>query len=603
MSVAIDVWAPLHGHVHVVADDRRLPAHADRDRLGWFIGPRLPNGTDYFIDLGTVVRPDPLARWMPNGVHGPSRAFDPSTSTWDDHSWTGRGLTTDSVIYELHIGTFTSAGTLDAARDHLDHLVELGITHVELMPLAAFDGDRGWGYDGVCLNAVHEAYGGPAALQRFVNAAHLAGLAVILDVVHNHLGPSGNYWRDFGPFFTDRHVTPWGNAVNLDGPGSDDVRAIIIDSACRWLSDFHLDGLRLDAVHELRDDRARSLLEDLSCAVDHLSDELDRPLSLIAETDRNDPRTVVAAALGGHGMSAQWDDDVHHALHWILTGESTGYYADFASCEHASKALTGGFLHDGTWSSFRGRSHGRPIDFSTTPPQRFIVSLQTHDQIGNRAIGERLTHLVDRDRLAAAALLLMSLPYTPMLFMGEEWGAQTYWQYFTDLPDELGSEVTVGRRAEFAAHGWNDVDVPDPQDVATFRRSVIEWTEISGRESQALLAWYADMIAWHRTELPSLDHPVCSWRAGPEGHAQWWAISRGRYLSIANLADGDSRLWLGAAAGIPAIRASWSGRHAIIEDAGRTRLTLGKGECMILERADGARGTSARRPWRVDDAG
>jgi malto-oligosyltrehalose trehalohydrolase len=503
----VRVWAPRAGEVHVRLVDTGVDVPLRRDPSGWHTGDvsGLIHGTDYLLVLDGEPVTDPRARWLPHGVHGPARWWDPATVTWSDSSWRGRDLrTTATCLYELHVGTFTPAGTLDSAVDRLDHLVSLGVTHLELLPLAAFDGSHGWGYDGVAIDAVHEPYGGPDALCRFVDACHARSLAVVLDVVHNHLGPSGNYWDRFGPFLTPAHQTPWGDAVNLDQPGSDDVRAILLDSAMQWLRDFHLDGLRLDAVHELVDRRAFTFLEELSETVEALSDQLGRPLSLIAESDRNDPRTVTPRSDGGLGMTAQWDDDVHHALHWLITGERVGYYADFASAQAVKHALEHAFLHDRRWSSFRGRTHGRPVDFTRTDPSRFVVALQTHDQVGNRATGDRLSHLADVHRLAAGAAILLTLPYTPMLFMGEEWGASTRWCFFSSYSSpELGRNVTDGRRAEFAPHGWAAEDVPDPQDPKTFHRSKLNWSEPTHDPHRQLLRWYQELIALRRAE-PSL---------------------------------------------------------------------------------------------------
>jgi maltooligosyltrehalose trehalohydrolase len=502
----VRVWAPRADEVRVRLIDTGDEIPLRRAASGWHTGdsPGLVHGTDYLLVLDGEPVTDPRARWLPHGVHGPARWWDPATVTWTDEGWHGRELRAATCLYELHVGTFTTAGTLKSAVDRLDHLVSLGVTHVELLPLAAFDGVHGWGYDGVAIDAVHEPYGGPDALCRFVDACHARRLAVVVDVVHNHLGPSGNYWARFGPFLTTAHQTPWGEAVNLDQPGSDDVRAILLDSVTNWLRDFHLDGLRLDAVHELVDRRAFTFLEELSETVEVLSVELGRPLSLIAETDRNDPRTVTPRTDGGLGMTAQWDDDVHHALHWLITGEASGYYSDFASVDSVMYALEHAFLHDGRWSSFRGRTHGRPVNFSRVDPWRFVVALQTHDQIGNRATGDRLSHLADVNRLAAGAAVLLTLPYTPMLFMGEEWGASTPWCFCSSYASaELARKVTEGRRAEFAPHGWRASDVPDPQDPQTFYRSKLDWSEPTQDPHRQLLQWYRDLIALRQAE-PSL---------------------------------------------------------------------------------------------------
>ncbi len=420
---------------------------------------------------------------------------------------------------------------------------------MELLPLAAFDGPRGWGYDGVAINAVHDGYGGPEALARFVDAAHARGLGVLLDVVHNHLGPSGNYWSRFGPFFTDAHSTPWGSAVNLDDHGSDDVRAILIDSVVGWLSDYHLDGLRLDAVHELRDNRAYPFLEELGDEVRALAGKLDRPLALVAESDRNDPATITAPAQGGLGMTAQWDDDVHHALHWLLTGETSGYYADFGSCDAVAHALERGFLHDGAWSSFRGRSHGRPIDWSTTDPWRLVVALQTHDQVGNRATGDRLVSLAGLDRAACGAALLLTLPFTPLLFMGEEWGASTPWCFFSSFPDEaLSRAVTEGRRREFAQHGWDEASVPDPQDPQTHAGSVLRMQERLAGDHGRLLRWYRALIELRsRPDGPGIafgGQPQtsagglhCEWEADDDGRPAWFSVVRPGWTTVVNLSE------------------------------------------------------------------
>ena len=437
------------------------------------------HGTDYAFTLdGGEPRPDPRSAWQPAGPHGPSRVFDPGLHDWSDSAWAGRSAG-GAVFYELHIGTFTPEGTLDSAIERLDHLVDLGVDIVELLPVAGFGGDRGWGYDGVNLYAVHHAYGGPAALQRFVDAAHARGLGVCLDVVYNHLGPDGNYLRDFGPYFTGEHDTPWGEAVNLDTEGSAEVRRWIIDNALRWLRDFHLDCLRLDAVHALVDTSGRHLLAELSDDVAALSAELGRPLGLVAESDLNDPVLVEPTAQGGRGMTGQWDDDVHHALHALLTGEQQGYYADFGTTSVLARVLTEVFRHAGDYSSFRGRHWGRPIDPTRHRGHQFVVALQNHDQIGNRATGDRLTATLSPGRLAAGAALLLTSAYTPMLFMGEEWAASTPWQFFTSFEDpELGEAVRKGRRSEFSRHGWREDEVPDPQDPATRDRSVLDWSEL-----------------------------------------------------------------------------------------------------------------------------
>ena len=515
----LSVWAPkAERMVHLVSDGVKMPmTYTDN---GWWIAPEpLAAGQEYgfSIDSGPV-RPDPRSLLQPDGVDEASEVVDLTAYDWADEGWAGRPLE-GGCIYELHIGTFTAEGTFEAAIERLDHLTQLGVTHVEILPVAGTPGGRNWGYDGVNWYATQANYGGPQAFQRFVDAAHQRGLAVLLDVVYNHLGPSGNYLPEYGPYFNPAKNTPWGAAINLDGPGSDTVREFILENAQMWLRDFHLDGLRLDAVHALEDDSAIHLLEELAASADALAAEVGREIVLIAESDRNDPTTVAprqtfiptdgdqanetALAVNpgpgvGLGLAGQWADDIHHALHVLLTGETQGYYADFADPDALRKTLNTPFFHDGTYSSFRGRRHGRPV--GNLPGWRFIASLQTHDQVGNRACGDRLSQLVSQGRLACGAALLLTSPYTPMLFMGEEWGASTPWQFFTDHTDPaVAAATSAGRAQEFAAHGWGD-DVPDPQAESTYRNSMLDWSEISSSDSDAalLLDWYRTLLALRR---------------------------------------------------------------------------------------------------------
>jgi maltooligosyltrehalose trehalohydrolase len=438
-------------------------------------------------------------------VHGRSRTFDPRAHTWSDDGWTGRQLA-GSVIYELHIGTFTPEGTLDSAIGRLDHLVALGVDFVEVMPVNAFNGEHNWGYDGVLWFAVQEAYGGPAAYQRFVDACHARGLAVVQDVVYNHLGPSGNYLPLYGPYLKTGRNT-WGDLVNLDGEGAAEVRRYILDNIRMWLEDYHVDALRLDAVHALSDESPVHLLEEMAIEVAALSSHQRRPLTLIAESDLNDPLLVTPREAGGWGLDAQWSDDFHHAVHVALTGETAGYYADFEPLSALAKVCQRGFFHDGTWSSFRDRDHGVPVDTAHMPTWRLVVCNQNHDQIGNRAAGDRLTATLDEHQLGCAALLTLAGPFTPMLFMGEEWGASSPFQFFTSHPEpELGRVTAEGRIEEFARMGWDPATVPDPQDPETFRRSKLDWEE-AGRDGHArLLAAYQRLAALRRTE-PALSDP------------------------------------------------------------------------------------------------
>ena len=508
----VSVWAPRAGSVEVVlGEGRRIRAvpgrghdrgcHVDADVAGWWwIEQRLEPGVDYRFSLdGGPLLPDPRSQWQPEGPHGPSRDVDHATYRWNDGAWRGVDLA-GSSIYEAHVGTFTPAGTFRSMEEKLDHLVELGVDIVELMPLSQFPGRWGWGYDGVDLYAPHNSYGDPDSLKHLVDTAHAKGLGVFLDVVYNHLGPDGNYLESFGPYFTDRYSTPWGKALNLDGPGSDQVRSLLIGSALNWLEHYHFDGLRLDAVHAIVDTSALHFLEQLAREVSDLGRRLGRKLWLVAESDLNDPRLVRPAEAGGYGLDAQWSDDFHHALWGLVTGERSGYYADFGQLSQLSKALTGAFVFDGDYSQFRGRRHGRPI--GDLPPERFLAYDQNHDQIGNRAKGERMSALVPADRVKLSLGMVLTSPFVPMLFQGEEWAASTPFTYFTDHTDPaLGAAVSQGRRQEFAAFGWDPSEVPDPQDPATFRRSLLCWEELAEPPHADVWQWCRLLLRLRR-ELP-----------------------------------------------------------------------------------------------------
>ncbi|WP_320783651.1 malto-oligosyltrehalose trehalohydrolase [Streptomyces sp. CRN 30] len=543
-----EVWAPLADRVTLHRADTTRALDRDPERAGWWTGEaEAADGTRYgfALDDGPVL-PDPRSRRQPDGPDGLSAVVDHERYAWRV-PWAGRGLP-GAVLYELHVGTYTREGTLDAAAERLGHLADLGVTHVELMPLCPFPGTHGWGYEGVSLWAVHEPYGGPEALKRFVDRAHELGLGVVLDVVHNHLGPSGNYLPSFGPYFTDRHHTPWGVAVNLDAPGSDEVRAYFVGSALAWLRDYRLDGLRLDAVHALKDTRACHFLEELSTAVDALAEEVERPLFLVAESDLNDPRLITRRAQGGYGLHAQWNDDFHHALHTALTGESQGYYEDFARAPFTAlaKTFTGGYFHDGTYSTFRGRGHGRPLDRTRVSAHRLLGYTQTHDQIGNRAQGDRLAAGLSPGLLACAAALMLTSPFTPMLFMGEEWAAGTPWQFFTDHTDpELAEAVRRGRRREFAEHGWAEEDVPDPQDPATRWRSCLDWSEPTREPHTRVLAWYRSLIALRRSQPDLSDPDLAEVRAAHDEAARWFAFRRGDVRVAVNLGPEPAAIPLG----------------------------------------------------------
>ncbi|MCD9622715.1 malto-oligosyltrehalose trehalohydrolase [Rhabdothermincola salaria] len=487
---------------------RRLPMTSDDG--GWWsltvddAGP----GTDYLFRVdGGDARPDPRSPWQPHGVHGPSRVLDHEAFTWHDDGWDA-GPLAGAVVYELHIGTFTGdprtvaaatgddyhGGTFRTAIEHLDALVELGVTHVELMPVAAFAGRWGWGYDGVDLYAPHPTYGDPDDLKTLVDACHQRGLAVLLDVVYNHLGPEGNYLGVFGPYFTDFFTTPWGDAVNLSGPGSHEVRRFLVDNALMWLRDYHIDGLRLDAVHALIDTSAVHILEQLATEVDELSDQLGRRLVLVAESDRNDPRLLEPRSAGGYGIDAHWNDDFHHAVHTALTGEHDSYYADYVGLTPLAESLRHAYVYRGQYSEHRDRYHGRaPEGLSGAS---FVGYAQNHDQIGNRARGERLGHLLSTDRLKIAGALVFTSPFVPMLFQGQEWAASAPFPFFADhhADPALAEAVRNGRMAEFAEFGWSPEEVADPESPATFTEAVLDWSERDAGRHAEMRAWYARLL-------------------------------------------------------------------------------------------------------------
>lgn len=545
----ISLWAPRAGSVRlrrltpasVLISEHDLTPVAEEPGW-WSTDVAMSEGERYgfLLDGRDELRPDPRSRRQPRGVHGPSALFDASRFEWTDASWAGKPLA-GGVIYELHVGTFTPEGTLDAVIGRLDHLVDLGVTHVELLPVNAFSGTWNWGYDGVLWYAVQESYGGPAGYQRFVDAAHERGLAVIQDVVYNHLGPSGNYLPEFGPYLRDGEHTSWGESVNLDEPA---VREYIIENALMWLRDFHVDGLRLDAVHALHDERTPHILYELSERVDALSAQLGRPLSLIAESDLNDPTLILPRDAGGYGLTAQWSDDWHHAIHVALTGETDGYYADFAAPDAVVKVSQGGFFHDGTFSSFRGRTHGAPLP-SSVPAWRLVTFAQDHDQVGNRAAGDRLSASLSPERLAVAAVLTLTAPGTPMLFMGEEWGASTPWQFFTSHKEpELARATAEGRISEFARMGWDPAQVPDPQDPATFERSRLDWAELGEPRHARMLELHRRLLVLRR-EWPEFTDPELAHTHAAVSHhdadpsARAYRIDRGDVAVLVNLTAGE----------------------------------------------------------------
>ena len=497
MSRMFTLWAPLATMVELELNGRRhVMAPQARGRFTIELDVTADD-TYYFVLDGGKPRPDPRSAFQPHGVHGPSQVVDHGAFDWSDSGWRGFPLR-EALIYEMHVGTFTPEGTFAAAAGRLDHLVELGVNTVEIMPVAEFAGARGWGYDGVDLYAPHHVYGGPYGLKTLIDACHARGLAVVMDVVYNHVGPEGDYLSACGLYFTSRYSTPWGGAMNFDGPGSDDVRAFVLDNVTMWLRDYHCDGLRLDAVHAIVDTSAVTILEAIATRVARLASQLGRDLWVIAESDLNDPRLVRRREHGGCGIDAQWSDDFHHALHALLTGERNGYYQDFGGVHDVAAALEHAFVYRGRYSRYRQRRHGRSI--GGLPLTSFLGYAQNHDQVGNRAVGERLCHLVSPGRARLAAALVLLSPFVPLLFQGEEWAASSPFQYFTDLGDRwLRRSVSEGRRHEFADFGWDPKLVPDPQDVATFMRSKLDWDELGDGEHAAMLRWYRDLIALRRS--------------------------------------------------------------------------------------------------------
>ncbi len=529
------VWAPTPGIVRLDVDGTVFPMTPSAD--GWW-RTAVPAADDarygYLLDDDPAVLPDPRSPRQPDGVHERSQLWDAGAANWTDADWAGRSVE-GAVVYELHLGTFTEAGTFDAAIDKLDALVDLGADFVELMPVNAFDGTHGWGYDGVLWYAVHEPYGGPAGLVRFVDACHRRGLGVLLDVVFNHLGPSGNYLPRFGPYLS-KAENPWGQGINIADDHSDGVRDHIIGCALRWMRDFHVDGLRLDAVHALVDTTAIHILEELSVETDALAEQLGRPLSLIAESDRNDPRFITPRSELGYGMTAQWDDDIHHALHTAVSGEQQGYYSDFGSIQTLAETLRNGYFHAATFSSFRKRRHGRPLDTARIPGYRLMAYTCSHDQIGNRAAGDRPAAYLTPGQLAVSAALALLTPFTAMVFMGEEWAASTPFQFFSSHQEPHLAEATrEGRRTEFADHGWDPDTVPDPQDPRTFECSKLDWAERDSGRHARILALYRDLITLRRNESDLADFWLDHMEIDFDEDARWIVLHRGGLAIACNL--------------------------------------------------------------------
>ncbi len=532
----LTVWAPEAERVDLVLGEQRIAL--ERTTGGyWQTDTTAEMSHGYFFSVdGSAPMPDPRSRWQPAGVHGPSHAVEAAAlgGVQGGNDFQAAPLE-EAVIYELHLGTFTPEGTYAAAQAKLPHLVELGVTHLELMPLASFPGARGWGYDGVDLYAPFPAYGTPSELAAFIRACHALKLAVLLDVVYNHLGPDGNYLGQYGPYFTDRCKTGWGAAINYDGRDSDEVRRFVIDNALMWLRDYGFDGLRLDAVHAIFSFEAVHVLEEMSSAVQELSKQLGRPFVLIAESDLNDPRMIIPASEGGHGLDAHWVDDFHHAIHRYFTGETDGYYADFEGLKDVAAALRDGYVYQGQYSVHRKRRHGRPPVGAR--PHQLVVCAQNHDQVGNRAQGERLSMLLKMPQLKAVAAITILSPFVPLLFQGEEWGAQTPFLYFTDHQDpELGRLVAEGRSKEFRDFRWQGA-VPNPQDIETFTRSKLNWAELAEPRHAELAQWYRKLIRLRRDKVvvPG-EGAVAADKAAVnfDGSAEWLTFVHNGVLAVFN---------------------------------------------------------------------
>lgn len=503
-GVLFRVWAPKASSVSLVIMGDKEPYlmnPEDRGYFSTFIQGLEPGRRYYYLLNEDRPRPDPVSRFQPEGVHGPSEVIDPSKFKWEDQDWNGIPLE-EMIIYEIHTGTFTQEGTFEAIIPFLDYLKnELGVTTIELMPVAQFPGERNWGYDGTYLYAPQNSYGGQEGLKRLIDACHRKGLAVILDVVYNHLGPEGNYLGNYGPYFTDRYKTPWGSAINYDGPESDEVRKFIVSNALYWVTEYHIDGLRIDAIHGIFDFSAQHILYDIREAVHQQAKRLGRHIVVIAESDLNDVRVIDPPRRGGYGLDAQWNDDFHHCLHTLLTGEHSGYYQDFGKLSQLVKALHDGFVYSGQYSSYRRRRHGNSSKY--LPRTKFVVFSQNHDQVGNRMKGDRLSTLVPFGALKLAAGMVLLSPNIPLLFMGEEYGEGAPFQYFVSHSDpELIEAVRKGRREEFAAFRWEG-EIPDPQDEATFLRSKIHPDLRHNEKLKILFEFYKTLIRL-RKEIPSL---------------------------------------------------------------------------------------------------
>jgi maltooligosyltrehalose trehalohydrolase len=543
------VWAPTAKRVDLIlvdGDQRRAVAMVPDDEFGHFVHsePRVVEGQRYAFSLdGGADRPDPCSLWQPDGVDGPSAVVHPARFHWTDANWRGVPRA-DLVFYELHVGTFTPQGTFEAIIPRLNQLKDLGVTAIELMPVNQFPGSRNWGYDGVLPYAAQNTYGGPYGLQKLVDACHAAGIAVFLDVVYNHFGPEGNYLHEFGPYFTDKYKTPWGKAVNYDDAGSDGVRDFVLDNARMWLEEFHFDGLRLDAVHAIYDLGARHILRAIKDVADAVAARQNRTIEIVAESDQNDPRIVSPAERGGHGLDAQWADDFHHAVHSLLTGELRGYYSDYGKAGQLAQVLDTPFLHAGTYSPHRKRKHGAPPN--DLPGDRFVVCIQNHDQVGNRAKGDRLTTLLnDPAKIRLAASLMLLSPYVPLLFMGEEYAEDRPFPFFCSFcGEELIRAVREGRKKEFAELVGGGEEVPLPDAEATFRSAELSWSWPEGSLHAGVRRMYQDLLAARRAWRAMRDFTHRQARlvhAGNDPGGGVLELTRGEHLRAYFNLDADPR--------------------------------------------------------------
>ena len=534
------IWAPRAQKLQLKLNEREPLAMEGPDAKGWWCravqdaGPNIDYA--FLVDDDPTPYPDPRSAWQPRGVHAASRVYNQSAFQWTDRNWHSPPLSA-GIVYEMHIGTFSEEGTFDGAIHHLDYLKDLGITHLEVMPVNEFAGQRGWGYDGVFLFAPFEPYGGPDGFKRFVDACHAKNLAVILDVVYNHFGPVGNYTNKFAPYLTERYHTPWGAAVNFNEGGSDEVRRFFCDNALMWLKDYHVDGLRLDATHEYIDRSAVHFMEQLSAEVEQLGATLGRRFALIAESDLNDPKFVRPREAHGYGMDAQWSDDFHHSLFTLLWCDpGRGYYDDFGTMDDLAKSLKRVFVYDGVYSSYRKHRHGRPVNDLSA--HHFLGYIQNHDQVGNRAVGERVEHLSGMDAAKVALGIVLTAPFVPMLFMGEEFAASTPFLYFTDHEDEeMRRLVAEGRRRDFAAFGWDEAQIPDPEVFETFDRSKLNWSEVHEGKHQCMFQWVKELIHLRRTTMALNDGDLGNVKVDCREEDRLLVMERGPVRILANLGE------------------------------------------------------------------